>query len=435
LNKIKILVIGKGGREHALVWKLLQSGRVEVVYAAPGNPGMMMEGAQCIPLPFCALEKLLELVCNEDIDLVVIQQDDFLAAGYADAFRRTGVAVFGPSQAAAKIEWSKIYAHELMVAAGIPTPPACAFFNSEIDIARDYVRAKNGQVVVKADGLALGKGAFPCFSIAEALETIDSLMVRKTLGKAGENVLIQERVEGVELSVHAMTDGHFAQLFPFVRDHKHLLDGGKGPMTGGMGIYGPIKIDPELTDAILNKIVLPCIRELDRRKTPFKGLVYPGLMLTADGPQVLEFNARFGDPETQNYMMMLEDDVDLAEAFIACDRGCLKDINLCWKPYPVYSITLAHGAYPGKCATQEVITFDREKVHDGLGMIEVKNFHCGTAGKSGELVTNGGRVITTTTSVRHPDPSQERGWGYQAVRDGAVSFKNMRYRKDIGVVK
>lgn len=435
MNKIKILILGKGGREHALAWKLLQSPFVEIVFVAPGNPGMITDGCKSVPSEFCKLDQLLYFAKEVGVNLVIIQQDDMLAAGYADVFRAQGFMVFGPNKAAAKIEWSKLFAKKLMASAGIPTAPYRAF--TDANEAKKYARSKDGRGVVKADGLASGKGVTVCTDINEAEAAIDDCLVKKIHGKAGELILIEDLLEGEELSAHFFTDGRDVKMFPFTRDYKRLRNGNKGPNTGGMGVYGIIPVGAALAKTI-ESIGLACVRALDKESATFSGLLYPGFILTKDGPMVLEFNSRFGDPETQNYMMSLKNDVDLASSIIACIEGRLGDIDLRWKSNPVYAVTLITEGYPENPCKGDVIHFRPDKLgylrQDYIPINTPKFFHCGTDyNKKGQLVTSGGRVMTVTTEVYRKHPESNK-WAYYALQlDDAIRFSGMKYRTDIGL--
>lgn len=416
MKKTNVLVIGGGGREDSISWKLKQSPQAGIIYVAPGNPGTAMSGCHNIPITPTRenFPILADLACRLGIGLVVIGPDNALADGIVTAFRNRGIPTFGPAEAWI-IEASKSYAKGLMRKAGIPTADFRVFSEGQTDAAKAYVRQKKGQVVVKADGLALAKGARPYHSVEMADAAIDDFMVKKTLGKAGEKIIIEDLLEGVELSIHALCDGEHVKMFPPVRDHKHLLDGNQGPMTGGMGVCGPIDVEPGLMEQIEQTIVLPCVRELAAQGFPFIGCLYPGLMLTKDGPMVLEFNARFGDPETQVYMRLLEDDVDLIEVFLACVQGRLDQVKLRWRNEKCVCIIAAAAGYPDSPRKGDIITID------GLGGSSITDpvvFHAGTSWSGRTLRTNGGRVLGVTYMLKGSDPLDDLSWAYRPFRDG-----------------
>lgn len=426
MKKINVLIIGGGGREHALALGIKRSKQVDEVYVAPGNPGTALLGCHNIPLPPTRqnFDLLDDLIFRLNIQLVVVGPDNALADGIVDVLSLKGVRVFGPTQAAAQIESSKAYAKQLMKAAGIPTAKFEVFIDHKH--ALEYVRIRNGFVVIKADGLALGKGVRVCSSVLQAEKALHEFMVADILKGAGKTVVIEEKLEGEELSAHFLCDGIHIKAFPFVRDHKHLLAGNQGPMTGGMGVYGPIDVKPGLLEQIEKEIVFPLLRTLEERDMRFVGCLYPGLMLTKDGPKVLEFNARFGDPETQVYMRLLEDDVDFLDVLLACTEKRLDQVELRWKPEKCVCITLAAYGYPDDPRKGDVIGIDSSIAN---GQADPVIFHGGTRWDRNCLVTNGGRVLYVTKLVKGPD---EIGWAYRPLRQGQIVFQNMQYRTDIG---
>lgn len=424
MKKTNILILGSGGREHSTAWRIMKSPQVGNVYVAPGNPGTAMLGCKNIPLLPAAgnFPLLCELAEQLFIDLVIVGPEAALAQGAADAFRNRGIAVFGPGGASV-IESSKSYAKELMRSIGIPTADFAVFGAHEAKKAKQYARSKNGNVVVKADGLALGKGAIVCVNdITRAETAIDDMLVKGLLGRAGNKIVIEDLLEGPELSIHALSDGYAVRIFPALRDHKHLLEGNKGPMTGGMGVCGPIDVDPELLGVIEEKIVLPCIQELAKRHLPFVGCLYPGLMLTKDGPKVLEFNARFGDPEAQVYMRLLDDSVDLIEVLMACATGRLNEVELVWRDEKCVCIVLAAHGYPENPRKGDVIT-----IGDAVDPVV---FHAGTKWKDGLLCTDGGRVLNVT-QLTSAAPSIAYLDTYAAIHRGRIHFYGMQFRNDI----
>jgi phosphoribosylamine--glycine ligase len=397
---VKVLVVGSGGREHALAWKLTQSPRLTELHAAPGNPGMAPLG-QCHPVRADDAEGLLGLSFELGIDLVVVGPEAPLVAGIADALRSRGIAVFGPSAAAARIEGSKSFAKDVMHAAGVPTAAALA-------VARP-------PCVVKADGLAAGKGVFVC-------HTQEELDAGLTAAAAfGNSLVIEELLEGDELSLFALVDG--AHVFPLApaQDFKRLGDGDVGPNTGGMGAYSPVPdVDAALVDEIVKTVHEPVVAELAARDAPFRGLLYAGLMLTADGPRVLEFNARFGDPETQAILPRL--DGDLLTALHACAVGSLADLELTVAPRAAVTVVLAGGDYPASSDSGTPIDGVAEAEADGALV-----FHAGTALRDGRLVTNGGRILNVVGTAETVSDAREAV--YRAV--DRISFAGMRYRRDI----
>jgi phosphoribosylamine--glycine ligase len=397
---VRVLVVGSGGREHALAWKLAQSPAVEEVHAAPGNPGIALLG-QCHPIRAEDGDSLLGLARTLGADLVVIGPEAPLVAGVADQLRRGGVSVFGPSAAAAQIEGSKGFAKEVMRAAGVP-------FAERMSVAR-------APCVVKADGLTAGKGVFVCRTDEELEAALTAVR------EHGEEFVIEELLEGEELSVFAIVDGSIVLPLPESRDYSRVGDGDTGPNTGGMGSYSPVaELDQARVAELVETIHGPVVEELAERATPFIGCLYAGLMLTAEGPKVLEFNCRFGDPETQVILPRL--DGDLAEALLAAARGDLSEIELPVSDRCAVTIALAAGTYPGGRDKGSPITGldDAEE----LGAVV---FHAGTAMRDGQLVTSGGRILNVTGQGDTIEEARARA--YEACE--RVSFPDMRYRTDI----
>lgn len=425
---MKVLVIGSGGREHALVWRLAQSEHVTRMWCAPGNAGIAMErvlrtGAtvECIPCSAEDIPGLLKLAEELRPDLTVVGPENPLAAGIVDLFQARGLRIWGPTKAAAQFEVSKAFTQEFCQKHGVPVPHGCVFTDPEQ--ARRHVRELEGHCVVKADGLALGKGVAVCRTVAEAEEAINEMMIRKVFGPAGEKVVIQELLTGVEVSLHALCDGETVLPFPDSQDHKRAFDNDQGPNTGGMGTYSPTPFLPgsklgEAYDRILGPWLAGCKAEGIR----YCGLLYPGVMLTDAGPRVLEFNVRFGDPETQVYMVRL--DSDLLELLDACVSGTLARVRPQWKPDAAVCVVMASGGYPGPYQKGKLITglADAEKVPN------VKVFHAGTSLKDGRVVTNGGRVLGVTAWA--PTLARARELAYEAV--SRIQFEGAFYRRDIG---
>jgi len=423
---MKILVIGSGGREHALVWKLAQSPHATQMWCAPGNAGIAQErlaknGAtvECVNIGAEDLPKQLAFAQEKNIDFTIVGPDNPLALGIVDLFQRHGLKIWGVNRKAALFESSKVFSQKFMEKYGIPTASADTF--SEAGPAKAFV-ASLGKCVVKADGLALGKGVLICTNQAEAEKAVDEIMVSKAFGEAGARVVIQEFLEGMEISLHALCDGKTAKLFPTSQDHKRALDGDRGLNTGGMGTYSPT---PFLTDAQLadtaNKILEPFMRGCAEEGIDYRGLLYPGIMLTKAGPKVLEFNARFGDPETQVYLTRLEN--DLVELLDASASGTLDKIELKWNPAAAVCVVMTSGGYPGNYAKGKII-FGLDTAN---ALPRAKVFHAGTALKDGQIVTNGGRVLGVTALGK--DLKAAQAAAYAAVEK--IQFEGAQFRCDI----
>ena len=424
---MKILVIGSGGREHALVWKLAQSPHVTQLWCAPGNAGIALERLAknaalvgCVNIGAEDLPKLLAFAQEKKADLTVVGPDNPLALGIVDLFQKNGRRIWGPNQKAAQFESSKVFSQRFMEKYGIPTARAGTF--SVAGPAKAFAASLDGKCAVKADGLALGKGVLICASVAEANKAIDEILVSKAFGAAGAKIVIQEFLEGMEISLHALCDGKTAKLFPTSQDHKRALDGDQGLNTGGMGTYSPT---PFLDNAELKKvgrqILDPFMCGCAAEGIDFRGILYPGIMLTKSGPKVLEFNARFGDPETQVYLPRLEN--DLVELLDACVNGTLGQIELKWKSEASVCVVMASGGYPGSYAKGKVIT----GLDAANALPHTKVFHAGTALKDGQIVTNGGRVLGVTTLG--PDLKSAQAAAYAAVEK--IHFDGAHFRRDI----
>lgn len=424
---MKLLVIGSGGREHALVWKLAQSPLVTRMWCAPGNAGIAEERlaknsalVECVPVPAEDLPKLLAFAQQERPDFTVVGPDNPLAAGVVDLFQAHGFKIWGPNKQAAQFEGSKAFSQDFMERHGIPTAKSGTF--TDPVAAKTFCTTMGGKCVVKADGLALGKGVLICTSQAEAEAAVDEIMVSKAFGAAGQRIVIQELLEGMEISLHALCDGKVAKLFPTSQDHKRALDGDAGLNTGGMGTYSPA---PFLTDAELrtvgDAILQPWLRGCAADGIDFRGLLYPGVMLTKSGPKVLEFNARFGDPETQVYLTRLEN--DLVELLLASTEGNLASHELKWSPNASVCVVMASGGYPGSYPKGKPIT----GLAPANALPNTKVFHAGTAKKDGQVVTNGGRVLGVTAWAK--DLAAARNAAYAAVEK--IRFEGAQFRKDI----
>ena len=422
---MRILVIGSGGREHALAWKLAQSPQVtaepgSAVFVAPGNGGTVGGKLANVPVAADDIFELVAFAQKNAIDLAVVGPEVPLAAGIVDAFQVAGLRAFGPVQAAAQLEASKVFAKQFMIEEGIPTAPAAIF--TDYDAALAYLRQLDEPVVVKADGLAAGKGVLVCDTRAEAEAALKQIMVDCAFGAAGDKVLIETRLDGEEASLLAFCDGTtVAPMLP-ARDYKRALDGDGGLNTGGMGGYCPSPhLTPELVDEVTRRVLQPAVDGMRRRGTPYVGVLYAGLMLTDAGPRVLEFNCRFGDPETQLLMPLL--DTDLVDIMFACIEGRLTSVPIAWKPLTSVGVVLASGGYPGGYAKGKRIS---EWANGRMGD-EAIVFHAGTKLQDGELVTSGGRVLVVVSTA--PTLPEARDRAYEGVAQ--VHFEEMHYRTDI----
>jgi phosphoribosylamine--glycine ligase len=417
---MRILVVGSGGREHALAWKISRSPLVSGLFAAPGNPGIA-KVATLGPLRADDVDGVARWAAEQKMDLVVVGPEGPLVGGLVDRLAKAGIPAFGPSAAAAEIEGSKAFAKDVMQAAGIPTAEYAAF--TEVEPAVAFARARGGRVVVKADGLAAGKGVVVCGDRAEAEAALRSMLVERAHGAAGARVVVEERLEGPEASCICFTDGERVRLLAAAQDHKRILDGDRGPNTGGMGAFSPTpNVTPEVEALVERDVLLPAIRELARRGRPFRGALYAGLMLTSRGPRVLEFNARLGDPETQPILMRLASDV--VPALLAAAQGDLSRTTLEFDRRAAVGVVLAAEGYPGKVTSGDAISgLDAAQPDD------VAVFHAGTAADAqGRVVTSGGRVLTVCALGEGLDAAARRA--YEAIRQ--VAFRGMQYRKDIG---
>lgn len=424
---MKILVIGSGGREHALVWKLAASRRTTQMWCAPGNAGIGAERlaandrlVECVQIGAEDLPRLLEFARTHHPDLTVVGPDNPLALGIVDLFQLHGFAVWGPNKSAARFESSKGFAQGFMEKYGIPTAESGVF--DDATKARTFAQKLGGRCAVKADGLALGKGVLICRELAQANAAIDEILVRGAFGVAGARIVIQELLEGPEISLHAICDGRTALLFPTSQDHKRALDGDQGLNTGGMGTYSPTPyLSPSELEQTGKLILEPWLKGCAAEGIDYRGILYPGIMLTSKGPKVLEFNARFGDPETQVYLTRLENDlVDLLEASA---NGRLGGTTLRWANSSSICVIMASGGYPGDYAKGKPIG----GLESVAGMARTKVFHAGTALREGKVVTNGGRVLGVTAWGN--DLPQARETAYKAVEQ--IHFEGAQFRRDI----
>ena len=415
---MKILILGAGGREHALAWKLRQSPRVTEVYCAPGNGGIS-ETATCVPIKLTEQGALVAFAKEQAIDLTVVGPDDALAAGIVDRFEAEGLRIFGPVQAAARLESSKVFAKEFMQRHGIPTAASGHFTDSAL--AQEFAAKMSLPVVVQADGLALGKGVIIAETHQEAATAIRQIMDERKFGDAGSAVVIEEFLQGPEVSIHALVDGSTYLLFPSAQDHKRAQDGDLGLNTGGMGTYSPVpQLTPALELEVRKEVLERFIAGIKADGIRYKGMLFPGLILTAAGPRVLEFNCRFGDPETQVLLSRLE--TDLLDLLEACVEGTLARQAPRWKAGAAVCVIAASGGYPDASETGKPIHGLGEAARDAVV------FHAGTRLQDGVFLTSGGRVLGVTATGVDLPKARERA--YQATR--AVAFEGMHFRHDIG---
>ena len=417
---MKIMVVGSGGREHALVWKLHSSSRVKKMYAAPGNAGIS-KLAECVEIQSEDLAGLADFAKRNSIDLTVVGPELPLTLGIVDEFEKKDLGVFGPSKAAAMIEGSKAFAKEFMKKYHIPTASFKVF--EKPDEAIDFVKSSDMPLVIKADGLAAGKGAFITEDVNSGISAVQKIMVEKTFGDAGNRVVVEDFLEGEEVTILAFADGKTILPMPSSQDHKKIYDGDRGPNTGGMGAYAPAPIvDDRMMKCIYDEILEPTVLGLEREGRPFKGILYAGLVLTARGPKVMEFNCRFGDPETQVVLPLLKS--DLAEILMSIVEGELSLEEVEWTEDFAVCVILASAGYPGK--------YEKGKEIFGLGKAEgakdVLIFHAGTKKDRQKLLTNGGRVLGVTALGR--DVEEAIGKAYGAVEK--INFNGVQFRRDIG---
>jgi phosphoribosylamine--glycine ligase len=417
---VKILIVGGGGREHALAWKIAQSPLVDTLIAAPGNPGIARH-ARCVDVGVDTHDALVDLARRERIDLTVIGPEAPLVAGLADRFAAASLAVFGPSARAAAIEGSKIFAKDLMRRYGIPTARFAPF--DDADGARRFCREIGAPLVVKTDGLAAGKGAIVCPTLEDADRAIAECMERRAFGAAGARVVVEEFMAGQEVSFFVLSNGGDVMALAAAEDHKTVFDGDRGPNTGGMGCYSPVAaFDTALEKQVMETIVRPTLAALAREGSPYRGVLYVGLMLTAQGPKVVEFNCRFGDPECQ--ALMVRAPGDLVPLLVAAARADAWPPHHSWPRAASVCVNVASGGYPGTYRTGLPI----RGVEAAAARPDVQVFHAGTATNNGTLVTAGGRVLGVTAVAEHMDAAITAA--YAAVRE--ISFEGMHYRTDIG---
>ena len=416
---MRILVIGGGGREHALVWKLAQSPKVDKIFVCPGNPGMK-NLAECVALPLTDLEAVADFAEKESVALTVVGPEATLVAGIVDVFNKRGLAIFGPTAAAAEIEGSKAFSKQLMAKYGIPT----AFFKicEDIDTAKAYIKEKGAPIVVKADGLAAGKGVVVAMTEAEALAAVDDIMGDLKFGGAGARVVLEEYMEGEEASLLAFTDGDTIVPMVAAQDHKRVYDADEGPNTGGMGAYAPA---PVMTDKLKEKcvelVLKPTIAAMKAEGRKYQGCLYAGLMIKDDDIKVVEFNARFGDPETQVVLPLLAS--DLVEVMLACAQGRLHEVEVEWADAATVCVVMASGGYPGSYDQGLPIT----GLEEAGALADTIVFHAGTKEAGDAIVTAGGRVLGVTATGSDIRAAKDKA--YAAVEQ--INFKDAHYRHDI----
>jgi phosphoribosylamine--glycine ligase len=417
---MNILLVGGGGREHALAWKMSQSKLCETLYCAPGNPGIA-QYAQCVDIKVEDLGGIVNFAKANGVELVVIGPEDPLAMGLSDKLREQGILVFGPSAQGARIESDKAYAKELMRSAAVPTAEARIF--RDFQSAKDYVLSRDHGVAVKAAGLAKGKGVVVCREPYQAVKPLEDMMLKKVFGAAGDVVVIEEMLTGQEATILALTDGKNIYPMETLQDHKPAFDGDTGPNTGGMGAYSPVPfIDGAMMERIEREILVPIIDSMRRDFGRYEGVLYAGLMFTPGGPKVIEFNCRFGDPECQPLMMRLKS--DLVEVMVAVAQHKLDEVTMEFDPRPAVCVVMASGGYPGHYATGYEIT----GIEEADKLPDVKVFHAGTASQNGKLVNTGGRVLGVTAIGDTIADAQRRA--YQAVEK--IHWQGAHFRHDIG---
>ncbi len=416
---MKVLVVGSGGREHAICWKLAQSPKVDKLYCAPGNAGIAQLAA-CVDVKATDVDGMVAWARDNAMDFVVVAPDDPLALGMVDALEAAGIPAFGPRANAAVIEASKAFSKELMKRYHIPTAGYETF--TDLDRALAYIEGHGAPIVVKADGLALGKGVVVAATVDEAKQAAREMMADKKFGASGSTVVIEDCMTGPEVTVLAFADGEHVRPMPASQDHKRAYDGNRGPNTGGMGaISPPPQYTPDIARRCMDEIFLPTIAALKAEGRPFQGVIYFGLMLTPDGPKVVEYNARFGDPECQAVLSLL--DADLLDIFLACREGTLDQVDFRWKDQAACCLVLASGGYP----------LDYQKGYPISGLEDAGRsamvFHAGTkSGEDGELLTNGGRVLGVTALGDTLEQAIDNAYAAAS----PISFTGMHFRTDIG---
>jgi len=417
---MNVLLVGSGGREHALAWKLAQSRQLERLYIAPGNPGTARCGEN-IDVSATDTDKLLEFAKQNKVGLVVVGPEDPLAAGLVDAFEAAGIKAFGPSAEAAKLEADKAFAKQLMRSCAISTAEGRIF--ERFSDAKAYIASRDEPVVVKAAGLAKGKGVYVCDDPADGILAAEKIMCDRIFGDAGATIVVEDKLLGEEASILAFVDGHNIYVMESSQDHKPIGEGDTGPNTGGMGAYSPAPVITEkMMNQVTREILVPVVDGMNRRGTPYKGVLYAGIMVTAGGPRVLEFNVRFGDPETQPILMRLKS--DLLEVCLAVCDGTLDEVTLEWDRRAAVCVVMASAGYPGDYEKGKKIT----GLEEAASLPDVMVFHAGTKKQNGGIVTNGGRVLGVTALGERIE--QAKAAAYDAVEK--INFEGAYYRRDIG---
>jgi phosphoribosylamine--glycine ligase len=421
---MKVLVVGGGGREHAIIWKIAQNTSVKKIYCAPGNGGIS-ELAECVPIRATDVKGVVEFAKTNNIDLVVVSPDDPLAAGMVDALQEAGIRAFGPVKDAAAIEASKSFSKYLMKKYNIPTAEYEVF--EDTDKAIEYLKKCRYPIVVKADGLAAGKGVIIAEDFGQASSAVKDMIENRVFGKAGEKIIIEEFLKGREVSALVFTDGRTVVPMVSAQDHKKVFDNDMGLNTGGMGSFSPSRVyTSELAEFCMEKIIIPTVEAMNKEERTFKGVLYCGLMITEEGPKVLEYNARFGDPETQVILPRLK--TDLVDIFNAIIDEKLDQINVEWDERAAACVILASGGYPGKYETgYEIKGLDLKNDIDD----DILLFHAGTELKCGKYYTSGGRVLGVTALGENLEMAVQKAY----TKIGEINFKDMHYRKDIGQKK
>ena len=416
---MNVLLIGNGGREHAIAWKLAQSEDLDKLYIAPGNPGTA-ECGQNVPIKPEDTAKLLDFARQDKVELVVVGPEDPLAAGAVDAFESAGIKAFGPTREAAQLEADKAFAKLLCRSGSIATAEGRIF--DRFSDAKAYIASRDEAVVIKAAGLAKGKGVFVCDDPADGILAAEKIMRDKIFGPAGDRIIVEDKLLGEEASILAFVDGRNIYVMESSQDHKPIGDGDTGPNTGGMGAYSPAPVvTDELMNQITREILVPVVDSMNRNGTPYKGVLYAGIMITPGGPRVLEFNVRFGDPETQPILMRLKSDL-LQVCLAVCD-GTLEDITLRWDHRPAVCVVMASGGYPGDYQKGKKIT----GLQEAQQLEDVIVFHAGTKSRNGDIVTDGGRVLGVTALGQTIADAKARA--YEAV--DKIKFEGAYCRRDI----
>ena len=416
---MNVLLIGSGGREHALAWKLAQSKKLSKLFTAPGNPGTAQCG-QNVPIAAEDTDKLLDFAQQNKVELVVVGPEAPLATGIVDVFEKAGIKAFGPSGAAAQLEADKAFSKHLMRSCSISSAEGRTF--ERFSDAKAYIASRDEPVVIKAAGLAQGKGVFVCDEPSDGILAAEKIMVDRIFGSAGDRIVVEDKLLGEEASILAFVDGRNIYLMESSQDHKAIGDGDTGPNTGGMGAYSPAPIVTDgLMTQITREILVPLVDGMNRNDTPYKGVLYAGLMMTAGGPRVLEFNVRFGDPETQPILARLKS--DLLEVLLAVCDGTLDEVTLKWDPRPAVCVVMASGGYPGDYQKGKKITGLKEAQQ----LQDVIVFHAGTKEDNGDIVTSGGRVLGVTALGKTVADAKAKA--YEAV--DMIKFEGAYCRRDI----